>query len=92
MKRTPSPQGYAALLTERDDLRAQLRAAHVVVAEARALAERYKAELKTTMRTKAELAAELEDTRRVVARQEEELRSERRVIADLQHVVNRGTP
>lgn len=89
MKRALTPQGYAALLTERDDLRRDKANAAVVVAELRATVARAKTEIANALTTKAEIARELEDTRRIVARQEEELRTLR---AQLDALTGRGAP
>ena len=88
-RKPPTPQDYAALLTERNDLRRAKADAAVVVAELRATVTRAKAALAEAMTAKHEIARELEDTRRVVARQEEELTALR---AELDALTRRGTP
>ena len=88
MKRPPTPQDYAALLTERDDLRRAKSDAAVVVAELRATVARAKVEIRDALTAKAEIARELEDTRRTVARQAEEITALR---AQLDARTGRGT-
>lgn len=89
MKRPPTPQDYARLLTEREDLLKHKADAQRAQVAAQARIAHTQNALKDALTAKAEIARELEDTRRTVARQEEEIRTLR---AQLDALTGRGTP